>query len=143
MNNVTPIWRGNTKLAYYLLALSPDDFNQNKSLLIDSIGWFDEGDGIDEQMTIWIEVSKLPEALQSYLVTNESYNCITLKFTTGPTSLLDVGITASVSNALALKNIPCNILAAGKYDHVFIPVENGEEAMKTIADMKENGEKKR
>ncbi|MBT5706246.1 ACT domain-containing protein [bacterium] len=40
-----------------------------------------------------------------------------------------VGLTAAVSTALAAKEIPCNVVAGAFHDHLFVPVEDVEEAM--------------
>ena len=44
-----------------------------------------------------------------------------------------VGLTAAVSRALAEENIRCNVVAAYYHDHLFVPVEDGERAMKVLA----------
>ncbi len=45
-------------------------------------------------------------------------------------SALDgVGLTAAVSGALAGAGIACNMVAALRHDHAFIPAERAEEAM--------------
>jgi uncharacterized protein len=46
--------------------------------------------------------------------------------------LAAVGLTAAVSTALAEANISCNLIAATHHDHLFVPVENGERALKIL-----------
>ena len=45
-------------------------------------------------------------------------------------SALDgVGLTAAVSAALVAEAIPCNMVAANRHDHVFVPSEMAERAL--------------
>ena len=45
-------------------------------------------------------------------------------------SALDgVGLTAAVATALAAENIPCNMVAALRHDHVFIPAADADRAL--------------
>lgn len=43
-----------------------------------------------------------------------------------------VGLTAAVSIALAARQIPCNVVAGAFHDHLFVPIENAEEAMLSL-----------
>ena len=47
-------------------------------------------------------------------------------------SLEAVGLTAAVSRALVEVNISCNVVAAYYHDHLFVPVEDGERAMRAL-----------
>ena len=48
-------------------------------------------------------------------------------------SALDaVGLTAAASAALAAAGIPCNVLAALRHDHLFVPVAQSGEAMAAL-----------
>ena len=48
-------------------------------------------------------------------------------------SALDgVGLTAAVATALAEAGIACNMVAALNHDHVFVPVEQADEAMAVL-----------
>jgi hypothetical protein len=47
-------------------------------------------------------------------------------------SLEAVGLTAAVSRALTEANISCNVVAAYYHDHLFVPVEDGEHAMRAL-----------
>jgi len=47
-------------------------------------------------------------------------------------SLEAVGLTASVSTALADKGIPCNVVAGYHHDHLFIPAPLVETALQTL-----------
>lgn len=49
------------------------------------------------------------------------------------TSALDgVGLTAAVSSALAEADIACNVVAAFRHDHIFVPAGRAEEAMELL-----------
>lgn len=50
------------------------------------------------------------------------------------TSLDAVGLTAEVSEKLACKNIPANIIAGFYHDHIFVPTEKASEAMEALSD---------
>ena len=47
-------------------------------------------------------------------------------------SLEGVGLTASVSSALAAAEIPCNMVAAFNHDHVFVPEDDAEAALEVL-----------
>jgi hypothetical protein len=44
-----------------------------------------------------------------------------------------VGLTAAVAAALAEDGIPCNVVAGLRHDHLFVPVERAERAMRALA----------
>ena len=43
-----------------------------------------------------------------------------------------VGLTAAVSNALATSGIACNVIAGAHHDHLFVPWDRREEALKLL-----------
>lgn len=43
-----------------------------------------------------------------------------------------VGFTASFSAALGKEGISCNVWAAVNHDHIFVPVHQGEQAMRVL-----------
>jgi hypothetical protein len=43
--------------------------------------------------------------------------------------LAAVGLTAAVARCLAEARIPCNVVAAARHDHLFVPVEHAAEAL--------------
>ncbi len=51
-------------------------------------------------------------------------------------SALDgVGLTAAVAAALAAENIPCNVVAAFRHDHIFIPAGMSARALAVLKDL--------
>ena len=50
-------------------------------------------------------------------------------------SLEGVGLTAAVSSRLAAKNIPCNMIAGLRHDHVFVPETMADEALSELRDL--------
>lgn len=51
-------------------------------------------------------------------------------------SALDgVGLTAAVAGALAAAGIACNMVAALRHDHVFVPVHRAADAMAILVDL--------
>ena len=55
--------------------------------------------------------------------------CITLNIYS---DLGGVGLTATVSAALADHNIPCNVIAAYHHDHIYVPSELSERAYEIL-----------
>lgn len=51
---------------------------------------------------------------------------------TAHTSLEAVGVTASLSTALAVRGIPCNVMAGFHHDHVLVPLDRVEEAIDAV-----------
>lgn len=51
-------------------------------------------------------------------------------------SLEAVGLTAEVSTALARAGISCNMLAGFHHDHLLIPADRLDDAMKVLSDLK-------
>jgi len=47
-------------------------------------------------------------------------------------ALTGVGLTAAVSSALAAAGIACNMVAALRHDHVFVPFERAGEALSIL-----------
>ncbi|WEK46005.1 MAG: ACT domain-containing protein [Candidatus Andeanibacterium colombiense] len=51
-------------------------------------------------------------------------------------SALDgVGLTAAVSQKLAATGIACNMIAAFHHDHVFVPADDAEEALRLLLEL--------
>jgi uncharacterized protein len=51
---------------------------------------------------------------------------------TATTTLEQVGITATVSTALAEQGIACNVIAGFHHDHLFVPAHRGNDALAII-----------
>ena len=47
-------------------------------------------------------------------------------------SLTCVGLTAAVATALARAGIACNVVAAARHDHLFVPVNRATEAVEVL-----------
>lgn len=50
-------------------------------------------------------------------------------------SLLGVGLTAAVASALADQSSPCNMVAAARHDHVFVPEDMAKRALSSLRDL--------
>ena len=83
----------------------------------DAVGWFREAEGLslivpaeagDELPMCWITL-------------------------TVHSALDGVGLTAAVSGALAGAGIACNMVAAHRHDHLFVPEADAQEAMAVLA----------
>ena len=48
------------------------------------------------------------------------------------TSLEAVGVTASLTTALAMRNIACNVIAGFHHDHVLVPIDQVDDALGAI-----------
>lgn len=47
-------------------------------------------------------------------------------------SLMAVGLTAALADALASRGIPCNVLAGYFHDHLLVPLDRVDEAVDTL-----------
>lgn len=56
------------------------------------------------------------------------------------TSLDAVGITATVSQTLASREIPCNVVAGYHHDHIFVPKTRSSEAMNVLQHLSANAQ---
>ena len=74
----------------------------------------------------------LPREQADALLLSYSLVCAWITLTVH-SALEAVGLTAAVSRALAEEDISCNVVAAYYHDHLFIPVEDGDRAMKALS----------
>jgi hypothetical protein len=93
-----------------------------------TVGWFREDEGI----TI---ILPFDEALAAGLAVDFQAAWITLGL---ETSLEGVGLTAAVSGALAAAGIACNVAAARRHDHLFVPYPRGADALQILRQCGEN-----
>ena len=61
--------------------------------------------------------------------------CITLQV---HSSLEGVGLTAAVSDTLAKAGIPANMVAGYHHDHVYVPTELAEQAVKLLVQLQQS-----
>jgi hypothetical protein len=88
----------------------------------DVLGWFREDEGLsliverEAAVALGIDV-----ALPMKRIVLEVFS-----------ALDGVGLTAAVASALAAEGIACNIVAAFRHDHVFVPSERAERALEIL-----------
>lgn len=51
-----------------------------------------------------------------------------------------VGLTAAIATALGSAGIPCNVVAGTHHDHIFVPVEQADDAMKALRALQQGHE---
>ncbi|MBL4751905.1 MAG: ACT domain-containing protein [Amylibacter sp.] len=93
-----------------------------------AVSTFKEDEGIS--MIIPVDLAE-----KSMLNVDHPMRCITLNVFS---SLEGVGLTAAVATALGDHDIPCNMVAAFHHDHVFVPSEMCDQAMKVLISL-QNG----
>ena len=77
----------------------------------------------DEGMSL---ILREADATKAGLETDGTFRCITLQV---HSSLESVGLTATVSSALAREGISANVVAAAYHDHIFVPASRAQEAL--------------
>lgn len=83
---------------------------------------FREAEGVSVLLTVDLaEAEGLPVDMPMSQITLQVYS-----------SLAGVGLTAAVSAALGNANIPCNMIAAARHDHVFVPEDRAGEAVEVL-----------
>ena len=87
-----------------------------------AVGWFREAEGVSVV---------LPAADADRLGLAAAFRAawITLEV---PSALAGVGLTAAVAEALAAAGIACNVIAAVRHDHLFVPFDRGDETMAVL-----------
>ena len=96
-----------------------------RSIPQETIGWFREAEGV----TV---ILPLDDALKANLPVEFEAAWITL----GVDSPLNaVGLTAAVSKSLATAGIPCNVVAACRHDHLFVPYSQAGAAMQVLSQL--------
>ena len=82
-----------------------------------------------EGLTLVLDKHTAEEAGLAY---DAVFNCITLQV---HSSLEAVGLTAAVSSKLAANGISANVIAAYYHDHVFVPKEKAQLALKLLTEL--------
>ncbi len=60
------------------------------------------------------------------------------KITCGaPTALTSVGLTAMITQTIASRGIPCNVIAGFHHDHLFVPTERSAEVLGLLQSLSE------
>jgi hypothetical protein len=96
--------------------------SEEPGLVAQALGSFREAEG----MSLILPVGVAEEA---GLPVDQPMRQITL----GVFSALDgVGLTAAVAGALAERGIACNVVAALRHDHAFVPEARAEEALEVL-----------
>ncbi len=54
-----------------------------------------------------------------------------------------VGLTAAFATALGQAGISCNVIAAAHHDHIFVPIESGQAALKALRELQQRSESTR
>ncbi|MDT3766994.1 ACT domain-containing protein [Gleimia hominis] len=68
------------------------------------------------------------------LPTDNRFARITLEL---PSSLLSIGLAATIGQTLAARSITCNQLAGFHHEHLFVQVDKADEALSIMRDLKE------
>jgi hypothetical protein len=50
-----------------------------------------------------------------------------------------VGLTAAFATALSQSGISCNVVAGAYHDHIFVPLESAQGAMRVLHQLQTNG----
>ena len=78
-------------------------------------------------------VVKKESAKLNNLEFNDTFKCISLNLIS---SLTSIGLTALISKVLADNEISANIYAGYYHDHIFVPLEKANEALKLLCENK-------
>lgn len=128
---------GETELTTLLRSMSPklleDTFvfvSLNKGTYVDYIdltpkAMFQE----DEGMTLVIPTAA---AEGRGLPFESTFRCITLSV---HSSLEAVGLTAAFASQLAINGISANVMAGFYHDHIFVPTNQAEQAMRALMEL--------
>jgi hypothetical protein len=77
-------------------------------------------------------------AVEHKLNASPSFACITITINS---SLEAVGLTAAMSAALASHGISANVVAAYHHDHIFVPADRADDAIKALKDLQQRSSK--
>lgn len=127
---------GGTDLSSLLANLTPElvegefvfltrPYGSSEDSNLEPIATFREREGL----TLIVARSAAENAGESYAGV---FRMITLQV---HSSLEAIGLTAAVSTKLTEKKISANVIAAFHHDHVFVPVERAEDAIKALLEL--------
>jgi hypothetical protein len=102
--------------------VTTDDADKIALLAAKAISTFREAEGFSMLLPLAV-------AETSNLNTDQPMCWITLDVYS---ALEGVGLTAAVASALGAVSIPCNMVAAYHHDHVFVPLQMGEQALQVL-----------
>ena len=101
-----------------------DDPDLVIQLMAHALGTFREAEGLS--LIVPHEVAKAHD------LHTDPYARITLQV---HSALDGVGLTAAVAGALAKAGIACNMVAALRHDHAFVPAARADEALRILQDL--------
>jgi len=104
-------------------------YDSEQVLLLNPLSTFQEEEGL----TVILTKEKADEFNISY---SGVFKCITLNV---HSSLDAVGLTAAVSTKLTQSNISANVVAAYYHDHVFIALEDADQALADLNALTQQG----
>jgi hypothetical protein len=87
-----------------------------------ALGWFREA----HAMTVIVEESRAADLSEAV-----RYRAAWIELGVD-SQLSGVGLTAAVAGVLAARGISCNVVAAVRHDHLFVPVERQSEALAAL-----------
>ena len=124
ISSMTPVLIENE---YVFCTLKTYDYEQ--VLLLNPISTFQEKEGL----TLILAKEKADESNIPY---SGVFKCITLNV---HSSLDAVGLTAAVATKLTQSNISANVVAAYYHDHVFVAVNDAEQALAALNELTKQG----
>ncbi|MGB2740357.1 MAG: ACT domain-containing protein [Cognaticolwellia sp.] len=124
ISSMTPVLIENE---YVFCTLETYDYEQ--VLLLNPISTFQEKEGL----TLILAKEKADESNIPY---SGVFKCITLNV---HSSLDAVGLTAAVATKLTQSNISANVVAAYYHDHVFVAVNDAEQALAALNELTKQG----
>jgi hypothetical protein len=69
---------------------------------------------------------------------NVLFKCAWITLTVN-SALNAVGLTAAFATALSQSGISCNVVAGAYHDHIFVPLESAQGAMRVLHQLQTNG----
>jgi len=117
ISNMTPVLQPG-----HFVYISTQDPTLTATLTNDAVSTFREEEGLSMLVPV-------QSAQNAGLSVDLPMRCITLNVYS---SLEGVGLTAAVAAALGAHNVPCNMVAACHHDHVFVPSDKCDQALRVL-----------